>query len=111
MDIIYIFYFQFKILCPVNTTLKHQKNSRTTINGYYIHDCRKAAKYAFEDFLICVKLNEKNHCYDIFIRQTISEGTTIKQLPLSELAKFKKFYPKSFNVILLSNQQFDLLSN
>ncbi len=92
------------------TTLT-KKNSRTTFNGYYIHDCRKAAKYAFDDFLICVKLNEKNHCYDIFLRQSILESGKMVLLNMNELVKFKKFYPKSFNIILLADTQADLMSN
>lgn len=86
-----------------------KKNNRTTISGYYLHDCRKAAKYAFEDFLIYVKLNEKNHCYDIFVRQSIIENGTSRKLNMDELKKFKSFYPKCFNVILLSDTQADLM--
>lgn len=87
------------------------KNTRTTLNGYYIHDCRKMAKYAFEDFLICVKMNEKNRCYDIFVRQSMVEHGKIIRLNPNELTKFLKYYPNTFNVILLSDTQADLMSN
>ena len=56
------------------------KNFRTTIDGYYIHDARKAAKFAFEDFLLFVKYNAKNHCYDIFVRDKITENKVRKEL-------------------------------
>jgi hypothetical protein len=93
--------------------MKKTKNKtfRTTIDGYYIHDARKHAEFAFDDFLILVKYNEKNHCYDIFIRDRITENAESKQLCKEMLTKFKKFYPKSFNVIILSEMQVDLLLN
>lgn len=42
-----------------------KKKSWTTISGYYIHDRRKAAKYAFEEFLICVTQAPHDSCTDI----------------------------------------------
>lgn len=85
------------------------QKSWTTISGYYIHDCRKVAKYAFGEFLICVKRNEKNHCYDIFIRESINDNGEVKKLDIEELKKFRDFHPKGFNVILLSDNQADFM--
>ena len=87
------------------------KNFRTTIDGYYIHNARDAANYAFGEFLIQVKYNMKNHCYDILLRDTIKEDNERRELCKTELNKFKNYYPKSFNVIILSEKQADLLLN
>ncbi len=84
-------------------TKKKNKNSRSTINDYYIHDARKSAKFCFEEFLICVKLNEKKRCYDIFVRDRLEDDNgEIKIIDKIILGKFQRFYPKSFNVIILS---------
>jgi hypothetical protein len=88
-----------------------KKNRRTTISGYYIHDVRKAAKFCFEDFLICVKLNELNHCYDIFLKEKMTIDGEQRELSKEMLSKFVNFYPKSLNVIVLSEIQADLLTN
>ena len=90
---------------------KKNKSFRTTIDGYYLHDARKHAKFAFEEFLLCVKHNEKNHCYDIFVRDKITGINTKEVLCKEMLTKFKRFFPKSFNVIILSEIQADLLLN
>ena len=87
------------------------KTFRTTIDGYYIHDVRKNSEFAFGEFLIQVKYNEKIHCYDILLRASIIENSQRKELCTEMLARFKKFYPKSFNVIILSEAQTDLLLN
>lgn len=87
------------------------KTFRTTIDGYYIHDVRKAAQFAFDDFLIQVKYNSKNHCYDILLRDKIAERNAYRSLCTDMLAKFRNFYPKSFNVIILSVSQAELLLN
>ena len=87
------------------------KMFRTTIDGYYIHDARKIAKFAFDEFLIHVKYNDKNHCYDILLKDRITENKQQKELCKEKLVRFKQFFPKSFNVIILSEKQFDLLMN
>jgi hypothetical protein len=91
--------------------MKSKKTSRSTIDGYYIHDVRKVAKFCFEELLICVKLNEKNRCYDIFVREKLREDEKIKNIDKEMLTKFQRFYPKSFNVVILSEIQADLLTN
>ncbi len=94
----------------MNPSLK-KKAFRTTIDGYYIHDVRKVSKYTFEEFLLFVKYNEKKHCYDIFIRDKICENNLSSTLDKEIVAKFKRHHPKSFNVIILSESQADLLMN
>ena len=91
--------------------LLKKKPFRTTIDGYYIHDVRKHARYTFEDFLIQVKYNEKSHCYDILLRASITENSQRKELCRDMLTKFRNFYPKSFNLVILSETQADLLLN
>ena len=88
-----------------------KKTFRTTINGYYIHDVRKLAKYAFEDFLLFVQYNPINHCYDIFVRETLSGNGSSVELDREELAKFQRHHPRSLNVVVLSQQRADLLIN
>jgi len=82
---------------------------KSTIDGYYIHDVRKAASFAFDDFVIYVKLNEKNRCYDIFLRDKITDRNSIRHLDKVMLDRFIKFYPKSLNVVVLSEQQVNFL--
>ena len=65
---IFLYYLNYKqIAMGDQKNQKKNKTFRTTIDGYYLHDARKHAKFAFEEFLLCVKHNEKNHCYDIFV--------------------------------------------
>ncbi|HEY4800961.1 MAG TPA: hypothetical protein VII99_17925 [Bacteroidia bacterium] len=87
------------------------KNSRSTLNGYYIHDCRKAARFCFEELLICVKHNASNRCYDIFVREGATLNGKKKVLDKELLARFQKFYPKSFNVVVLSERAVELFVN
>ena len=87
------------------------RKGRTTIDGYYIHDCRKAARFTFEELLICVRRNIQNRCYDILVREKINQNGTEKMLDMEQLRKFRSFYPKSFNVIILTESQADLMTN
>lgn len=91
--------------------LKEKKSFRTTIDGYYIHDVRKLAKYTFEELFLFVKYNGKNHCYDIFIRDKITDSENPVELDQNVLEKFHRHHPKSLNVIILSSKQADLLMN
>lgn len=70
--------------------------------GFELSSLKRIVDYSFDGFVLKVEKNNAEFRFDIYLRREhTDDGSDIN---MKEVEKFRKFYGKGFNVILLSGE-------
>lgn len=95
---------QANLLC---TIYKHKKSSFSCYRGFRLASVKLVVEYLFSGYILKVEQNNKELRYDIYLRT--QRVNTKEEINFTEIQKFRHFYGRGFNVILLSETDENLI--
>ncbi len=85
---------------------KKGKNLVTTIDGFSVYQAKKIARYAFGDYFLAIRINNKTLNFDIYLRKQLND------IPIGDelLKDFSQYWSSRWNIMLLNRDQEGLIT-
>lgn len=81
------------------------KRSFQSYRGFTLPSVKLLIGYLFAGYVLKIEKNNQQLRYDVYLRSL--NDTTNEQINVIEVDKFLKFFGKGFNIIILSQTQFE----